>query len=539
MSLFARVHELLQLVKTRFVQEPLKTVNDQRTPAGKGDGVLPTPPHTLNTEDKTVHASSAAISDESGAANEQVIEQLLAMMETADVYYLSAQPASTLTKLGKPGILALLKATQFKGYGVAAHASETLSGMGQAAVAPLIEVLEGDSAYASAAATCLGNIHDPAAIPELLEALRHQEVAVRVAAAKALGHTWWSHGRKHLDSLAPDVVSALVEALNDSVTSVRSNAARALGYIGASAKDAVPALLQAADNPELRAEAVTALGDIWFYGRRDTIVECLDSLAPDVVPALVEALNDSASSVRSNAARALGYIGAPAKDAVPALIQAADNPELRAEAVTALGKIGPASHTAVPLMIKALKDADTEVRWSAAWALGDIGPPASPAVPALVKALRWSEWPMQFRVAVALGHIGDTSAVPALMRALHHKHEQVRSSAAFALGQLGASTAIPVLIKALLKDKEITVRWGAAQALGMLGKVGDARVTSALIEALRTDKNVGARRYAARALGNIGDRMSVPALMEALADEDELVRSEAAAALKLLRNDDE
>jgi bifunctional DNase/RNase len=61
----------------------------------------------------------------------------------------------------------------------------------------------------------------------------------------------------------------------------------------------------------------------------------------------------------------------------------------------------------------------------------------------------------------------------------------------------------------------------------------------ALIEALKTQKDPSIRRQAADILGRLGPRAkeAVPALRDALQDEDEKVRKEAAAALKKLAGD--
>ena len=79
---------------------------------------------------------------------------------------------------------------------------------------------------------------------------------------------------------------------------------------------------------------------------------------------------DEDSSVRSNAAIALGNIGEDAKDAVPALIQALQdqNSEIRYHAAMALGEIGSGAADAVSALIQALQDQD--VRVIAAYALG-------------------------------------------------------------------------------------------------------------------------------------------------------------------------
>ena len=62
--------------------------------------------------------------------------------------------------------------------------------------------------------------------------------------------------------------------------------------------------------------------------------------AVDAVPALTLALQDLDPEVHQYVAWALGMIGKGAKDAVPVLIQALKDPEVRDSAAKALKKIG-------------------------------------------------------------------------------------------------------------------------------------------------------------------------------------------------------
>ena len=68
--------------------------------------------------------------------------------------------------------------------------------------------------------------------------------------------------------------------------------------------------------------------------------------------------------VRRSAADALGKIGPPAAEAVPALAAALHDPDedVRRSAADALGKIGPAAAEAVPALAAALHDPDRDVR---------------------------------------------------------------------------------------------------------------------------------------------------------------------------------
>jgi len=88
------------------------------------------------------------------------------------------------------------------------------------------------------------------------------------------------------------------------------------------------------------------------------------------------------------------------------------------------------------------------------------------------------------------------------------------------------------LIKAL-KDKDINVRDGAAEALC---KVGDERAVEPLTEALLKDKAWEVRRYAAEALGNIGVPEVVAPLTAALNNDPYICNITGRAVVRLFAN---
>jgi HEAT repeat protein len=121
------------------------------------------------------------------------------------------------------------------------------------------------------------------------------------------------------------------------------------------------------------------------------------------VPKLVEVLEDKDELVGSEAARALGKIGAEA--AVPSLVVAlSDAPDdlVRASAAEALGQIGPRAAVAIPALIAALKHADDEVCDAAACALRKIGLPAAHA---LIEAVTDDDGRLRKRATAVLTEI--------------------------------------------------------------------------------------------------------------------------------------
>ena len=127
----------------------------------------------------------------------------------------------------------------------------------------------------------------------------------------------------------------------------------------------------------------------------------------------VEGLRSRYKVDRAAAADALGDMGPSAEGAVGALAEALRDDEwrVRKAASLALARIGPASNA---VLVAALNDSDANLCVLAAQALGKIGPPARDAVPALIERLDHSSYSVKEEVILALGEIGDTSAVTSL-----------------------------------------------------------------------------------------------------------------------------
>jgi HEAT repeat protein len=91
----------------------------------------------------------------------------------------------------------------------------------------------------------------------------------------------------------------------------------------------------------------------------------------ELIPTLIEALNDSDLEVRQYSALALAAVGA---DALPALKEALQDKcrERRSAAAYALGQMGASAREAIPELLKTVQDEDTMVKRSAAQALSRI-----------------------------------------------------------------------------------------------------------------------------------------------------------------------
>jgi HEAT repeat protein len=205
---------------------------------------------------------------------------------------------------------------------------------------------------------------------------------------------------------------------------------------------------------------------------------------------------------------------------------------------------------AVTALSKHLRDPDEKVCTNAAFALAAIGPDAVAAVPELIAALQHDREPLRAHAAYTLGEIGSPAreAVPALNRLLARADEETittRFQAARALWAIAQQTAniLPVLGKAL-EDKDAGLNREAATTLVRIA----AKMTGAdaalkqqlrdhavphLKKLLAQDKSEPVRPTAAAALGSLGldAQDAVPALLQALEDEDAELRVSAAEAL--------
>ncbi len=172
-----------------------------------------------------------------------------------------------------------------------------------------------------------------------------------------------------------------------------------------------------------------------------------------------------------------------------------------------------AGEAPVAELVEALRSPDPHGgRFWALQELKEMGPRAKPAVPALANLLVDPAYGSQ--AAQALGAIGPEAkpAIPALVEAI--KREQGKRS--------GTGSDTPSILS-----------WQAGRALT---KIGPASIPQLLILLEHDDRYV--RMTAVNALGNLGPQAkdAVPALNEALNDEDELVRQWAHVALERIEN---
>jgi len=324
-----------------------------------------------------------------------------------------------------------------------------------------------------------------------------------------------------------DSVASRMRQLRHKNPRIRARAVSELVRLGPQAADAIPALIEAFDDPapEVSRDLSYALGGI----------------GPKLMPHLVKALKDPRPRVRAGAAASLSSFRDDPDASVPLLINALrdDSWLVRSEAARSLEVYGPKTQAAVPALIKALKDENRQVAGFAASALCQTRPRAPDAVPALIEAAKLRpEGPddaLRLWALNALGTIGPGAkeAVPFLTEALKSKEfASKRHVVAFALGGIGsaAEPAVPTLLDMLKNERDLGDRRTAVCALGMVGTGAKAAIP-ALAAALKRETAAlnsydddfreqvdDFREQVAVALGKMGPaaKEAVPALIEAL-----------------------
>lgn len=404
------------------------------------------------------------------------------------------------------------------------QAIDALAKQGQLAVPALIECLNDDDASVRAnAALALGRIGPQASatVPFLAELLADQDHIVRRHAAFSM---------YQIDANLSDYADAFVKLLSDTDPQLVNDARTALAKMGT---NATPKLLDAlkAQNSAIRWNAIELLGKT---AANDDSIKL----------ALREALGDEEPQVRQSAFNALAQIQALVIDDIITALADRDV-SVRAKAAASFyqlaspgtGQFDPEAKRAIPSLIQGLQDESLDVRRSVANAVGVFEKDAEAAVPALVELLGDEDVFVAQFAARSLTKI-DSAVVPGLidqlMLKLRSDSVTTRRSAAAALSGFGppAKEAVPVLIELLTDD--YVVRSFVAEALGNIGPDAAAAIPR-LMEAMkeregRTGEAEDARWRANNALARIG-LAAVPALIEALEDNNFYVRQRAAFAL--------
>lgn len=348
-------------------------------------------------------------------------------------------------------------------------------------------------------------------------------------------------------------------------------------------------------NSQVRAIAVGALGSGHDPAHQPILVQALSDPAASVVQAALEGLTAQSSdevfdqlvTLLNETDRARVWVG---RSATQRIAESSDPRRLDVLA-EALGQIHhDAAHEITSVLSRAgdLRVAPVLIehlrhrrpgRFAAAEVLGNLR--VAEAINPLIDVLRESDVSHSLPVMEALGKLEALEAAPAIVPLVDHSSSYVREAALLALNRIGGPLATPTALKATddvdpavrARAFRVLAKHGDHRALGRLAaacdslhvhtaltglvRLADDSVAPTLVQVLVTTRERRVRKLAGRILARIGTQHYLPGhdpdplvrrvlvwvigqradpahmwtLANALKDEDELIRSRAAAAL--------
>ncbi|WP_424017469.1 HEAT repeat domain-containing protein [Halorientalis pallida] len=287
-------------------------------------------------------------------------------------------------------------------------------------------------------------------------------------------------------------------------------------------------LAQSADDDRVTAAAIDALNQLGTDAMEELIAEMAGlDLNEDQqadwakAKAFAKALTADVPELRMAAANALGELGKT--DVLPKLLDSLDDsdPRVRARVARACGRLEDARAT--DALIERLSDPKAEVRREAAEALGAIG--NRQALTALLEMFDDERAPIR-RIAVgAMGNFGNSRPVEGLVGALSDDDASVRRTAVYSIIELLSN--VPT-------DQSHEIRETVVE---QLNRTDDQSVLVPMIDILEESTQNRQRRNTAWLLGRVADQDSagygriVEALVDILDDEDQMTAQFASTSL--------
>jgi HEAT repeat protein len=248
---------------------------------------------------------------------------------------------------------------------------------------------------------------------------------------------------------------------------------------------------------------------------------------PELIDALLKALDDEGGRVRSEAAYTLGIIGQPplSADESNRVIKALDHydPAIRTAAARVIGRLQVKS--ACETLIKTINDSNEQVRFASMRALGDLKEES--AVTALTEQFKYYDKGQGAWAALdALARIAHPSSVRLFKSRLNDKDELIRRAAAEGLARTGDASELSTLQAGASTDSSPMTRAAMTFAMEKLGQ----NYLTRLVDFLNSSRLVPQVQGYLRELGPA----IVPALAPRLQEPDADVRAQVAEALGVL-----
>ena len=376
---------------------------------------------------------------------------------------------------------------------------------------------------------------------DVIRSLRNPDPKVRLAAVQVLR-----------ESKYPEAIGPMAALVNDPVDQIQLEA------IGAELSfflvDEMPSKKRVALFVEVRNPGIAPLA----FELGPLAVSARD-VPPELMNALLKAVNDENPKVRLEAIYTLGTIARPplAEPAAAQLVKALDHydPAVRAAAARVVARLDVKS--AGDGLIKALNDSQAPVRYAAMRALGVMH--ESRAVPALTEQFNYyAKGEGAWSALGALAHLADPSSVPLFKAHLADKDPFLRRGSAEGLGRVGDTSEISALEIGAGNDAAEMVRAAMAFALQKVGRNYLPRLVESMdsekaapqiaeylielgppvaaqLQSHLKDPSPAIRGNVATVLGAIGDETTVAVLQPLTADKDRAVAQAATRAIERLK----
>jgi HEAT repeat protein len=268
------------------------------------------------------------------------------------------------------------------------------------------------------------------------------------------------------------------------------------------------------------------------------------SAVPELIIVFQRPPNDPATSDHIlRATWVFESIGPEARDAVPCLVsflggalKSNRDESLLEQTIHALKKFGPEARTAVPLLLSYIENTNGRLGVAAALALWKIDGQTNLALRFLESAL---DDKADYTVVVAIKALREMEApdpivLPRMLALLDHSNSQVKCEAAYTLGDRRAASAMAIpRLTELLGDEDQFVHSSVQSALMKVRPAPELTIRAFEDLLLNPKQEASRRAEAASLLGELGKEATsaIPALGEALSDQDETVRLNAAFSL--------
>ncbi|MFB6224020.1 MAG: HEAT repeat domain-containing protein [Haloarcula sp.] len=325
--------------------------------------------------------------------------------------------------------------------------------------------------------------------------------------------------------------------------------------------------LRKSDSERIKARAAELLGNFDDHDDRRDVVSALVSAAQSDSDAITAAAIDSLNDLGDDAITELigSMAGVDLEDDAADWVKAkaymqaldADVPEIRMAAANGLGNLDQAD--SVPKLTECFDDPDPRVRARAVRSAGKIGD--SRATTPLESVLSDPRDAVRREAADALGNIGNRQALQALLPLYEDDNERVRRIAVDAFGNFGNGRPVDYLIETLSDDSAAVRRTAVYSLIELLANVpteksheirdtvveklsstDDRSVVIPLVEILEESRQASQRRNTAWLLGRVTSQEErervIDSLVNALCDDDQMLRQFAATSLAELGDDD-